>query len=91
MAEQSSLGVKVRVLQNDLETKQQSMQWKSSGLPCSKKAQMSKSKVKAMLIYFFGCKGMQFQEFVPPGQTVNRKFNLRLLEHLIERVRRMRP
>jgi hypothetical protein len=56
-----------------------------------KKARMSKSKVKAMLTCFFDCKEIQLQEFVCPGHTVNNKFNLQVLEHVIERVHLMRP
>jgi hypothetical protein len=83
--------MKAEVLQHDLETKQQSMQWKSSSLLRFKKARMSNSNFKAMLTCFFDCKGIQRQEFVSPGQTVNQKFNLQVLEHLIERVHHMRP
>ena len=39
--------------QCDLESKSQSMHWKSPGSPRQKKAQQSKSKLKAMMIVFF--------------------------------------
>ena len=52
----------------DPETKWQSRQWKSPASPRPKKAKMSKSKVKVMLIAFFDIKGI---EFLPQGQTVN--------------------
>ena len=41
-----------RVFQYDLETKHQSLQWKSLTLPRLKKARMAKSKTKVMSIAF---------------------------------------
>ena len=37
-----------------------------------KKARMSKSKIKTMLICFFDSQGVVHKEFVPPGQTVKK-------------------
>ncbi|XP_026818992.1 histone-lysine N-methyltransferase SETMAR-like [Rhopalosiphum maidis] len=53
------------------ETKRQSMHWKTPTSPRIKKARMSKSKFKAILIVFFEIKGIIFVEWVPSGQTVN--------------------
>jgi len=41
------------IFQYDPETKRQSMYWKSPQSPRKKKARMSKSKFKAMMIVFF--------------------------------------
>jgi hypothetical protein len=41
------------LFQYDPETKQQAMQWKTTRSPRPKKARMSKSKIKTMLIVFF--------------------------------------
>ena len=46
------------VFQYDPETKRQSMQWKTAKSPRPKKAHLSKSKIKVMLITFFNQKGM---------------------------------
>ena len=58
------------VFQYDPETKRQSMQWKTAESFGPKKAHMSKSKIKVMLIAFFGQKGMVHHEFVPEGKTI---------------------
>ena len=42
--------------------------------PHSKKARMSKSEIKSMLICFFDSQGIVHKEFVSPGQTVNQIF-----------------
>ncbi|XP_050520575.1 protein GVQW3-like [Daktulosphaira vitifoliae] len=46
----------------DPETKRQSMHWKTPSYPRMKKARMSNSKFKAMLIVFFDIKGIIFVE-----------------------------
>lgn len=55
-----------------------------------KKARMSKSRVKSMVIVFFDVKGIVHHEFVPPGQTVNAKFYKEVLQRLNHRVTRVR-
>ena len=55
--------------------------------PRPKKARMSKSKIKTMLICFFDSQGVVHNEFVPPRQTVNKQ----VLEWLRKRVHRVRP
>jgi len=67
------------------------MHWKTSASPKLKKARMSKSKLKAMLIVFFDIKGVIMTEWVPQGQTVNQHYYLQVLTTLRERVRRKRP
>ena len=47
------------------------MQWRTSDSLRPKKARMSKSKVKVMLIIFFYNDGVIHHEFVPEDHTVN--------------------
>ena len=58
----------------DPETKRQSMQWKSTSSPRPKKARMSCSKFRAMLIVFFDIQGIVMAEWVPSGQAVNLQY-----------------
>ena len=44
-----------------------------------------------MLICFFHQKGIVHKEFVPPGQTVNAAFYVKVLKRLRENARRKRP
>lgn len=75
----------------DPETKRQSMHWKSPSSPRQKKARMSKSKFKAMMIVFFDIRGIVYVHWVPEGQTVNQHFYIEVLKALRERVRKRRP
>jgi histone-lysine N-methyltransferase SETMAR len=70
----------------DPETKRQS-QWKSPSSPRLKKARMSRSSTKTMLIVFFDIRGIVHRESVPQGQTVNRKFYCEVLLRLRENIR----
>ena len=63
------------------ETKLQSAEWHTKS-SCPKKAHMSKSRVKTMIIVFFDSRGIVHKEFVPPGQTVNHTFYKDVLERL---------
>lgn len=63
------------------ETKQQSSQWK-----CPSLARQVKSSVRPVLIYFFDTDVLTHEEFFPPGQTVNTKFDI--LRRLLEGMRR---
>ena len=76
--------------QYDPETKRQSAEWHTANSPCPKKAQMSKSKTKTMLIAFFGVKGIVHYEFVPPCQTVNAAYYQEVLKRLKRSVARKR-
>ncbi|XP_011859721.1 PREDICTED: histone-lysine N-methyltransferase SETMAR-like [Vollenhovia emeryi] len=75
----------------DPETKRQSAEWHTNKSPRPKKARMSKSKHKSMLICFFDRRGVVHREFVPPGQTVNASFYVDVLDRLRKRVLRVRP
>ena len=73
----------------DPKTKRQSEEWHTkSSRP--KKAHMSRSRVKTMIIVFFDSRGIVHKEFVPPGQTVNHAFYKDVLERLRKLVQRVR-
>ena len=75
----------------DLETKQQSSQWKSHTSPRPKKARQVKNNVKSMIITFFDVKRIVLKEFVPTGRTVNSGFYCDVLQRMGENVRRCCP
>ncbi|GFV00358.1 mariner Mos1 transposase [Trichonephila clavipes] len=75
----------------DPETKRQSMHWKTPTSPRAKKARMSKSKFKAMMIVFFDIHGIVYLHWVPEGQTINQHYYLEVLGNLRERIRKKRP
>jgi len=72
----------------DLETKQESSQWKSPGSPRPKKARQSLCVTKSMLIVFFDIRGIVHHEFVPEGQAVDAEFYCSVLCRLREDIRR---
>ena len=57
----------------------------SHHLQDQKKAFMSRSKFKAMLIVFFDIQGIVMAEWVPSGQTVNQQYYIEVLTKLRER------
>jgi len=57
----------------------------------SQVTRMSKSKIKSMFICFFDSQGIVRKEFVPPGQTVSKKFYREILERLRKRLARVQP
>ena len=67
------------------------MLWKTQNSPRPKKARMSLSQVKAMLVCFLDHKGIVHYEFTSRRQTVNQECYLALLTRLRECVRRKRP
>jgi len=71
----------MRVCGYDVETKMQSSQWMGKGSPRPKKARMSRSKIKVLLIVFFDWKGIVHHEFVPLGQVVNEQLHQEVLAH----------
>lgn len=76
--------------QYDPETKAQSSEWHTPESPRPKKARMSKSRVKTMLIVFFDKRGLIHKEFVPQGKTVNAEFYKEVLQRLHKAVKRKR-
>jgi len=77
--------------QFDLESKRQSMEWRSPSSPQPKKSRLQKSKVKTVLIAFFDSYGIIHKEFVPAGQTVNSAFCEDVLKQLLWRIHRVQP
>jgi len=67
------------------------MQWKTQNSPGLKKARMSRSQIKTMIVYFFDHKGIVPYEFIAQGQTVNQQCYLEVWTRLQECVRRKRP
>ena len=70
-------------------TWKQRSQWKTPNSPRPKKGWQVPSNVKIMLISFFYAYVQK--EFVPPGQTVNQQFYLKVLKTLRDSVRKKRP
>jgi hypothetical protein len=62
------------LFQYDPETKRQSMQWKTTHSPRRKKARMSKTKIKTMIVVFFDIQGIIMTQYMSPGQTVNQTY-----------------
>jgi hypothetical protein len=56
-----------------------------------KKARMSRSKIKVLLIVVFDSKGIVHHEFVPCGQMVNKQLYQEVLTHLRDALHRKRP
>ena len=71
------------------ETERQSEEWHTNSSPHPKKAHMSRSRVKNMIIVFFDSRGIVHKEFVPPGQTGNHTFYKDVLERLQKQVQRV--
>ena len=78
------------IFEYDPETKRQSLQWKSPTLPRPKKARMSKSKIKVMLIAFFNVRGIVHTEFMPQGHTISQYIYRDVLRRLMRSVREKR-
>ncbi|UYV63432.1 hypothetical protein LAZ67_2004058 [Cordylochernes scorpioides] len=74
----------------DPESKRQSCAWHTKSSPRPKKARMSKSRIKTMIIVFFDIRGIVHFEFVPQGQAVNSAFYLEVLSRLKRRIARVR-
>ncbi|UYV78357.1 hypothetical protein LAZ67_16001064 [Cordylochernes scorpioides] len=74
----------------DPESKRQSCAWHTKSSPRPKKARMSKSRIKTMIIVFFDIRGIVHCEFVPQGKTVNSAFYLEVLRRLKRWIARVR-
>ncbi|UYV73896.1 hypothetical protein LAZ67_11001326 [Cordylochernes scorpioides] len=74
----------------DPESKMQSCAWHTKSSSRPKKARMSKSRIKTMIIVFFDIRGIAHCKFVPQGQTVNSAFYLEVLRRLKRRIARVR-
>ncbi len=60
--------------------KRLSMTWLTKDEPHSKKAHMSKSKIKSMLIIFFNSQGVIMKEWLPQSRTVNTEYYLTIMK-----------
>ena len=74
------------IFEYDPEMKCQSLQWKSLTSPRPKKARMSKSKIKVMLIALFDVRGIVHTEFMPQGHTINQHIYRDVLRRLMQSV-----
>jgi hypothetical protein len=54
----------------------------------TEKSKISEVKCENDARCFFDARGIMHQEFVPPGQTVNRQFYLKVLKRLRDSVRK---
>ena len=86
-----SLPVMKRGVFNMTRKQNDSIQWKTQNSPRPKKARMSRSLVKTLLVCFFDHKGTVHYEFIAQGQTVNQQSYLEVLKRLQESVLRKRP
>jgi hypothetical protein len=62
------------------------MEWKTQNTPQPKKACMSRSQFKNMLVCFFNHKGTVHYESIAQGQMVNQQHYLEVLTRLQESV-----
>jgi hypothetical protein len=74
--------------QCDPETKCQSMQWKRQNSPRPRKAHLSPSQFKTMLVCLFDHKGIVYYEFIAQRQTVNEQCYFEVLTRLQDSVQR---
>jgi len=61
------------------------------GILNQRKAPMSRSKIKVLLVVFFNWKGIVHHEFVPRGQMVTKQLYQEVLSRLRDAVRRKSP
>ena len=76
------IGDELWVYGYDPEMKAHLSQWKSPQSPCPKKVRQSRSKIKTTLTVFFDWEGVVHQEYIPPGQTINKVYYLNVLHWL---------
>ena len=74
----------------NLETKQQSSQWKGPSSPRPKKGHQEQSKTKVILMAFFHSEGIVHHKYAPDGQTINKEFYLQILRRLCESLHQKR-
>lgn len=79
------------VYEYDMETAQQSSEWRLRGEAKPKRPRQSRSKVKVLLTVFFDCDGVVHHEFLPQGQSVNKEYYLAVMRRLREAIRQKRP
>ena len=75
----------------DPETNRESSQRKHAGSPRPKKARLSKSTHKLLMIPFFDSTGMIYMQWVPIGLTVNKEYYVKVLREFRKRFRQKKP
>ncbi|GBN56425.1 hypothetical protein AVEN_260882-1 [Araneus ventricosus] len=65
----------------------QSSEWKAKTSPRKEKFRLDKSRGKVMLEVFSDYKSVIHYEFIPEGQTVNKKLYLEILKRLRDAIR----
>lgn len=73
------------------DTKQDSLEWRTKGVACPKKAIRNRAVRKTMAILFFDTVGIVHLEFLPPRQTMDSDFWIAVLKRLKESIRRKQP
>jgi len=66
----------------DPETKQQSMEWRHSGLPCPKKFQVQKYAGKVLALIFWDQDGILLIDYLPKGKIIDAEYYSSLLMQL---------
>lgn len=79
------------VYEYNMQTSQQSSEYRFKNEPKPKKPRQSRSKIKVMLTVFFTYRGVVHSEFLPDGQRVNKEYYLSVMKRLRENIRRKRP
>jgi len=75
----------------DSETKQQSMEWRHSGVPRLKKFRVQKSAGKVLASIFWDQDGILLIDYHPKGQTINAKYYSSLLVQLKDILKKKMP
>jgi len=73
---------KTWLYRSDPETKQQSMEWRHSGLPHPKKFQVQKSAGKVLALIFWDQDSILLIDYLPKSQTINTEYYSYLLVQL---------
>ena len=75
----------------DPETTDKPSEYRAKGEARSKRARQSRSKIKVMMTVFFDFRGVVHYEFLPPGQSVNKKYYLSVIRRLRQATRLRMP
>lgn len=67
------------------------MEWRSPRSQSHKQFQFRKSENKMILVTFYESQRIIHNEFVPLGQGVNKEYCVKILSHLVQGIRRVRP
>ena len=84
-------GDKTWIYAFDPETTEQSKEYPAKDQARPKRARQRRSKIKTMMTVFFDFHSVVHYEFLPPRQTVNKKYYLRVMCRLREAIRLKRP